>query len=179
VIGNSFTSCARSGIAYQRNVHDLKIIGNQFTQASDQDIDGEPSGSGVEDGLEIIGNTFADDTSVSQGDWAVTVTGLSPPHTHVVVTGNNFKGRGINLYRTSDAVIANNVFDGQMKTGYGVINIENVANVINISGNTIRRKGFDGAFVRISHHSGGFATDVNINNNEMVNETGGGGIVME
>jgi hypothetical protein len=53
----------------------LEIIGNQFTQATDQDIDGEPSGGGA------------------QADWSVTVTGLTPPHTHVVVTGNNSRFR--------------------------------------------------------------------------------------
>lgn len=96
VIGATFTRCARSGIAIQRNVFDLIIQGNQFTQSSDQDIDSEPTG-GVNDlngSVSIIGNVFRDDVSVAQGDFAVTVGGIGGPMARVVVSGNIFEGRG-------------------------------------------------------------------------------------
>jgi hypothetical protein len=69
VIGSTFTVCARSGIAIQRNTYDLVIEGNQFTQASDQDIDSEPTG-GVNDlngSISIIGNVFHDNPAIAQG----------------------------------------------------------------------------------------------------------------
>ena len=68
VIGATFTNCARSGIGVQRNVFDLVVMGNQFAQSSDQDLDMEPSGTGQNGSLTLVGNVFRDDPSVAQGD---------------------------------------------------------------------------------------------------------------
>jgi hypothetical protein len=181
VIGSSFTACARSGIAIQRNVFDLIIQGNEFTQASDQDIDSEPSG-GVDDlngSISIVGNVFRDDPSASQGDWSVTIGGIGGPMARVVVANNIFQGRGIDFYRAADVTLSGNSFDATMKTGYGVVEIENVAERVSISGNTLRRHGFQGDLIRITHHSGAFASNVVINGNVLVNDTPGSGVVME
>lgn len=181
VIGGTFTACARSGIAIQRNVFDLIIQGNQFTQASDQDIDSEPSG-GVNDrdgSISIIGNVFHDDPAKSQGDWSVTIGGIGGPMARVVIANNVFDGRGLDFYRAADVTISGNTFDATMKTGYGVVEIENVAERMSISGNTIRRRGSQGDLIRIMHHSGAVASNLVINANVFVNDTPGSGVVME
>jgi hypothetical protein len=181
VIGSSFTACARSGIAIQRNVFDLIVQGNQFTQSSDQDIDSEPSG-GVNDlngSISIVGNVFHDNPAASQGDWSVTIGGIGGPMARVVVANNIFDGRGIDFYRASDVTLSGNSFDATMKTGYGVVEIENVAERVSISGNTIRRRGSQGDSIRVIHHSGAFASNLVINGNVLVNDTPGSGIVME
>jgi hypothetical protein len=118
VIGGRFTRCARSGIAIQRNVFDLVIQGNQFTESSDQDIDSEPTG-GVNDlngSISIIGNVFRDDVATAQGDFSVTVGGIGGPMARVIVSGNIFEGRGINVYRASDVTITGNTFVSTMIT---------------------------------------------------------------
>jgi len=179
VVGSTFTSCARSGIAIQRNVHDLVIIGNQFTQASDQDIDSEPTGAGTNGSVAIIGNIFRDDVAIAQGDFAVTVGGISGPMARITLADNVFEGRGVNCYRVSDAAFTGNAFDATMESGYGVIEVENVADRLVINGNTIHRQGFAGPPIRITHHSGGFASNAVVSNNVLTNDTAGGGIVME
>ncbi len=137
VIGSTFTSCARSGIGIQRNVHDLIIMGNQFTQASDQDIDSEPTGGGTNGSIAIIGNIFRDDVAIAQGDFAVTIGGS--PMARVTLANNVFEGRGVFCYRVSDAAFTGNAFDATMESGYGVIEVENIAERLVINGNTIRR----------------------------------------
>ena len=179
VIGSTFTSCARSGIAIQRNVHDLVIMGNQFTQASDQDIDSEPTGSGTNGSITIIGNIFRDDVAVAQGDFAVTIVGISGPMARVTLANNVFEGRGVDCYRVSDVAFTGNAFDATMESGYGVIEVENVAERLVINGNSIRRRGFAGPPIRITHHSGAFTSNAVISNNILTNDTAGGGIVME
>ncbi|HEX6736992.1 MAG TPA: right-handed parallel beta-helix repeat-containing protein [Vicinamibacteria bacterium] len=181
VIGGTFTACARSGIAIQRNVFDLTIQGNQFTQASDQDIDSEPSG-GVNDlngSISIIGNTFRDDVSVAQGDFAVTIGGIGGPMARVIVSGNIFEGRGINFYRASDVAVTGNTFVANMESAYGVINSGNVLERVSITGNTIRRAGVEGAAIRLMHQSGKSPGSIVIADNVITQDTAGSGILTE
>lgn len=179
VIGSTFTSCARSGIAIQRGVHDLVIIGNQFTQASDQDIDSEPSAAGGNSGLTIVGNIFRDNVDVAQGDWAVTIGGYDEPMNAVTLSNNVFEGRGINLSRSANTVISGNTFNVTMESAYGVINFGNRAETIAVTGNALRRRGVDGPMIRMVHASGYWAQNVTISNNEMIQETLGTGIYAE
>src|SRR5262249_19199791 len=61
IIGSSFIDCARSGIAVQRNVISLAVIGNHFAERiGDTPFDGEASGGGFDDGLRLADNSFAD-----------------------------------------------------------------------------------------------------------------------
>jgi hypothetical protein len=179
VIGSTFTSCARSGIAIQRNVFDLVIEGNQFTEAGDQDIDSEPTGSGQNGSVAVIGNVFHDDVAVAQGDFAVTLGGIGDPMARVTLANNVFDGRGVGFYRIADATVTGNTFDATMEQGRGVINIENVAARMVVQGNTVRRRGATGAPIRVQHHSGGAASQLVIANNVLTNETPGNGIDME
>ena len=96
IIGVTFALCARSGIAVQRNVNSLKVIGNHFLPNRwDQAFDGEASGGEGDARLELIGNTFDEDTAIAQGDHSVSLTSQSG----AVVSDNTFNGRGIKLYR--------------------------------------------------------------------------------
>jgi hypothetical protein len=181
VIGGTFTRCARSGIAIQRNVFDLVIQGNQFTNASDQDIDSEPTG-GVSDlngSISVIGNVFRDDVSVAQGDFAVTIGGIGGPMARVIVSGNIFEGRGINFYRASDVALTGNTFVATMESEYGVINSGNVLERVSITGNSIRRSGVAGAAIRLMHQSGKAPGSVVIANNVITQDTAGSGILTE
>ena len=180
VIGSTFTSCARSGIAIQRGVHDLVIMGNQFTQSSDQDIDSEPTALGGNSGVTIVGNVFRDDVALAQGDWSVSIGGYDGPMTGVTLANNVFEGRGVYLYHTANLVISGNTFNSTMESGYPVIHFGGRAETIVINGNTMRRRGVvDGPMLRIVHASGRSAQNVMISNNEMIQETIGEGIVTE
>jgi hypothetical protein len=185
ILGSSFTSCARSGIAIQRNVFDLAIIGNQFTAASDQDIDSEPTGGATDLNAttEIIGNIFRDDVTLrpaaAQGDWSVTVVGAGGPMSRVVVANNIFEGRGLDLYRSGDIAITGNTFFATMSTGYGVIESENVTRRTIIAHNTIDRMGVAGPLINVLPHSGGMPGDFTVSGNVLVQESGGGGIHIE
>jgi hypothetical protein len=179
VIGSTFTSCARSGIAIQRNVFDLVVQGNQFTEAGDQDIDSEPTGSGLNGSVAVIGNVFHDNPAVGQGAFSVTLGGIGQPMARVTLADNVFDGRGVGFYRVADATVTGNTFDATMTEGRGVINIENVAARMVVQGNTVRRRGVAGAPIRVIHHSGGAASRLVIANNVLTNDTAGGGIDME
>lgn len=179
VIGSTFTQCARSGIAVQRNVHALIINGNEFTQPSDQDLDFEPTGvaADLNDTTTITNNVFTD--TGGQGDFSVAVGGAVSPMGRVVVSNNVFEGRGLNVYRISDVVISDNVFKANALGSYGVINMGNVVQRANIHHNVIWRTGVAGAMIRVMHQSGSYATDLTIDGNIMRNETAGQGIYIE
>ncbi len=179
IIGSTFPRCARSGIAIQRGVYDLVIMGNQFTQAGDQDIDSEPTAAGGNSGLTIVGNIFRDDVTATEGDWSVTIGGYDEPMNAVTLANNVFEGRGVNLARSRNTTITGNTFNSTMETAYGLINFGSRAETIVINGNTMRRRGAAGPMIRIVHANGFWAQNVTIANNEMVQETLGGGIVTE
>jgi len=175
IINSTFTNCARSGIAIQRNVFSLKIIGNHFTQATDQDIDGEASGGQWDEGLEIADNTFDDDVTLSQGNYSVALTS----YRRAIVTGNNFRGRGIYLYRTSDVTIASNTFLADFDTSNGVIEFSNLADRAIVANNNITRRGVAGSVIRVGPHSGGLPSRLLVSGNHLTNETAGSGIDFE
>ncbi|MEN3360053.1 MAG: Pectate lyase superfamily protein [Mycobacteriales bacterium] len=161
IIGSSFTNCARSGIGVQRNVFSLAVLGNHFGERiGDTPFDSEATGGAGDDGLRLIGNSFAD----APATFSATVT----TYQHVIVTGNTFAGRGLFLYRTQDVVVADNTFDVTAPSGEGVIDVENAADGVKIDNNQIRRHGAAGAGIRVVPHSGAFPQQVSISNNTIV-----------
>jgi len=82
--------------------------------------------------IEIIGNTF-DSPTTTQGDFAVALTSYK----YAVISGNILNGRGLMLYRSTDSAVTGNVFDATYKSGYGVIEVENVADRTVIANNVI------------------------------------------
>jgi hypothetical protein len=176
IIGATFATCARSGIAVQRNVNSLKVIGNHFLPNRwDQAFEGEASGGEADARLELIGNTFDEDIAIAQGDHSVALTSQAG----AIVSGNTFNGRGIKLYRTTDVTLTGNTFDATMDSGEGVIEVGNVAERLVIGHNVVRRRGAGGPLVRIQHHSGRSAAHVTIDANQLRNDTAGNGIHME
>jgi hypothetical protein len=176
ITGVTFATCARSGIGVQRNVNSLKVIGNHFLPNRwDQAFDGEATGGESDARLELIGNTFDENTTIAQGDHSVALTS----YFGAVISGNIFNGRGVKLYRTSDVILTGNTFDATMDSGEGVIEVGNVAARLVVGHNIVRRRGAAGPLVRIVHHSGGTATHLTINANQLWNETAGSGIHME
>jgi hypothetical protein len=158
IIGSSFISCARSGIAVQRNVSSLAVLGNHFgEQIGDTPFDSEATGGDWDDGLRLEGNSFAN----APATFSATIT----TYRHATITGNTFADRGLFLYRTQDVVVSANTFDVTAIDGYGVIESENVASGDKIDNNTIRRHGAPGAGIRITPHSGGIPQHVTISNN--------------
>jgi hypothetical protein len=152
IMGSSFTNCARSGIAVQRNVFSLAVIGNHFGgQIGDTPFDGEPTDGDPnnpapdgDDGLRLIGNSF-EGTNVT---WSATIV----TYRHVTITGNTFAGRGLSLYRTGDVIVSDNTFDVTAISGEGVIDSGNHADDVKIHNNVIRRHGVGGPGVRIAPH---------------------------
>lgn len=169
IAGSSFTNCARSGIAVQRNVVSLAVLGNHFAERiGDTPFDGEPTNGDGDDGLRLIGNSFADSPST----FSATLTSYD----HATVTGNTFAGRGLLLYRTRNAIVADNTFDVTALTGGGVIEIGNVAEGIKIDNNVIRRHGVPGPAIRITPHSGGVPGQVSISGNTIVADGDSSGV---
>ncbi|HSV66445.1 MAG TPA: hypothetical protein VLJ59_11140, partial [Mycobacteriales bacterium] len=172
IIGSSFTSCARSGIGVQRNVFSLAVLGNHFgEQIGDTAFDSEATGGGWDDGLRLIGNSFADST--------VTFSATVSSYRHATVTGNTFTGRGLFLYRTQDVVVADNTFDVTAVTGGGVIETGNIADGDKIDNNMIRRHGVAGPAIRILPHSGGIPRHMSVTNNTIIADGDSSGVVAE
>jgi hypothetical protein len=172
IVGSSFTSCARSGIGVQRNVFSLAVLGNHFGEKiNDTAFDSEPTGGEGDDGLRLIGNSFADSK--------VTFSASITTYHHATITGNTFAGRGMNLYRTQDVVVADNTFDVNALTGAGVIEVQNVASGDKIDNNMIRRHGVAGPGIRITPHSGGFPERMSVTNNTIIADGDSSGISAE
>lgn len=161
--GSSFVNCARSGIGVQRNVLSLAVLGNHFgEQIGDTAFDGDPTGSGTDDDLRLIGNSFADSR--------VTATASITSYDHVTITGNTFAGRGIGLDRTRNVVIADNTFEVNEVAGVGVIDSINIADGLKIDNNVIRRHGVAGPAIRVTPHSGGIPQQVSITGNTIIDD---------
>jgi hypothetical protein len=156
-----FNHCARSGINAHDSVIGLTISSNVFESSVDQSIDLEPSTVGVFD-LAITSNVFRDSDSAVQGDWAVGIGGVyevrtengvavvtDSPTERVVVSGNTFIGRGLQLTQVRDVVVSGNTFASQMDSGYGVISIQGRADNVTLTGNAIRRTGVAGPGVQV------------------------------
>jgi hypothetical protein len=172
IVGSSFTSCARSGIGVQRNVRSLAVLGNHFgEQIGDTPFDGEATGGDEDDGLRLIGNSFADST--------VTFAAALTSYRHATITGNTFAGRGLFLYRTHDVVVADNTFDVTALTGGGVVETGNVADGVKIDNNMIRRHGVPGPAIRIMPHSGGLPGPVSITGNTIVADGDSSGVYVD
>lgn len=180
LVGGVYSSCARSGVSIQRDVYELSIVGNLFQNATDQDIDSEPSGGGLNTDIVISGNVFADDRATSQGDHSVTIGGSGGPMQRVVISDNIFRGRGIRLYRAADVVISGNVIDAEaVIPGSGVIEAGNVADGVMIEGNSIRRTGVTGPLIRTWPQSGAFPGPVMVRGNRLVQGTVSDVVYME
>lgn len=156
--GSSFTNCARSGIGVQRNVFSLAVLGNHFgEQIGDTAFDSDATGNGTDDGLRLIGNSFADSK--------VTASAAITSYNHVTITGNTFAGRGLALDRNRNVVVADNTFDVTEVTGGAVIDSINLADGLKIDNNVIRRHGVPGPGIRVTPHSGGVPQQVSISGN--------------
>ncbi|HEX6686305.1 MAG TPA: right-handed parallel beta-helix repeat-containing protein [Candidatus Limnocylindrales bacterium] len=172
IVGSSFINCARSGIAVQRNVFSLAVLGNHFSeQIGDTPFDGEASGGGWDEDLRLIGNSFAGST--------VTYSAALTSYRRATITGNTFSGRGLFLYRTHDVIVADNTFDVTAISEEGVIGTGNVADGVKIDNNLIRRHGVPGPAIRVMPHSGGLPSKVSITNNTIVADGDSSGIYLE
>jgi len=172
IMGSSFINCARSGIGVQRNVNSLAVLGNHFGEViGDTAFDGEATGGGWDDGLRLIGNSFANGPTT----FSATLTS----YRHATITGNTFSGRGLGLYRTQDVVVSDNTFDVTATSEEGVISSGNVASGLKIDNNVIRRHGVPGSGIRIMPHSGGIPQQITVTNNTITVEGDSNGIAAE
>jgi hypothetical protein len=164
IVGSFFTDCARSGIGVQRNVKSLAVLGNHFgVNINDTPFDAEATGGGSDDGLRLVGNSFADST--------VNFSAALTNYAHAIIEGNTFAGPGLFLYRSQDILVDNNTFDSTEISGVGVVDVENVADGVRIDGNVIRRHGVAGPAIKVAPHSGGIPNQVSISNNTIVTDT--------
>ncbi len=178
VIGGTFYDCARSSIAIQRNVTGLIVVGNYFRRVVDQHIDFEPSGTGIVNESNIFSdNIFDDDLTITQGDAAVAVGGS--PAQEVIITGNDFRHRGVSFYRARRIVMSNNIVTVDAKTGYGAVDVTNVMEDAVFNGNVITRRGVAGPVVKMIHANGSVTKSTIVSNNVLVQETAGAGIAVE
>ena len=169
ISGVSFLTCARSGIGVQRNVQSLSVLGNHFgDQIGDTPFDSEPTGGEGDDGLRLIGNSFAGSS--------VTYNATITTTRHAVVSGNTFTGRGLFVYRSGDVVVSDNTFDVTSPTGNGVIEVGNVADGVKIDNNLLRRHGVAGPVIRIQPHSDGLPGPMSVSNNTIIADGDSSGI---
>lgn len=175
LIGVTFSECARSSLALQRNADGLTLLGNHFVAPGvDQQIDGEATGGEWDHDLVMVGNTFVDSAS-AQGDFAVAISSQA----RAVIQGNVLNGRGIGIYRATDVVLSGNVIEATMKSGGGVVAIGNQVERIAMSGNVVRRLGADGPVIRVLPQSGGMASEGVISGNVIDNRTDGPSVYLQ
>jgi hypothetical protein len=176
VVDATFAACARSGVGIQDGVYGIQVEDSTFLSVGKTDIDAEPTSTGGDANLSIIGNLFQDVGSTS--GTAVAIGGFSTPMDHVVVSNNIFRARGIRTYRVSNTTITGNVIEG----GYGrIIDVENRADQMVIAGNIIHElpNSPSGPVIYIGHHSGGTASRVVVSHNVITNDNAAEAIHLE
>jgi hypothetical protein len=173
----NFLDCARSGYAGQRNANHVTVSRCFFDgdHIGGSMADNEATGGGWAQGFVFTDNTLV--RTLPGGDtYGLSITS----QTHFVVSNNVFVGRGMNIFRGSDGEVSNNVFDAtDQLLQPGVIDLGNVAERIHITNNSIRRRGLDGALIKVRPASGGFATGLVIAGNTGGNETAGPAIFLD
>jgi hypothetical protein len=88
ITDNHMTKCKRSGVAIQRGVYDWTITDNTINDVTDNQIDGEQSGSAKNGRGIISGNTFFAQT----GKFAIQMSGMETAD--LVVSNNTIVGAG-------------------------------------------------------------------------------------
>ena len=170
-------SCARSGIAMQRNVNGLVISRSYFYGDSigGSMIDGEATGGEGDTGL-VIADNFLWRTVPGGDTYGISLTS----QTHFSVHDNISIGRGVTCVRCTDGSIHHNTFDvTDALAETGVIDLANRAERVSVDHNMIRRRGGPGSCVKVVPHSGVFPGPIDVTHNECTNETDGAAILLD
>lgn len=180
---NQFRNCARSGIQNQRGNHHVVIRRNEFWV--DQPIHGEATGGtqeGENDDIEVTQNAFhpldyaGADTFTSDVDVALSGTGSAYTGIHV---HHNKLSRGVYLYRTGRSEIDHETIDLNARSSYGVIEIGNICDGVNIHDLSVTRRGVSGPAIRLTPHSGAICINATLSNNVIFQNTTGHSIYTE
>jgi hypothetical protein len=173
----NFLDCARSGYAGQRNANHVTVSRCFFDgdHIGGTMADNEATGGGSASGFVFTDNSLV--RTLPGGDtYGLSITSQS----HFVVSNNVFIGRGMNAYRATDGQVSNNVFDAtDQLLDPGVIDFGNVTERVQITNNSIRRRGLAGSLIKVRPASGGFATGLVIAGNTGTNETDGAAIFLD
>lgn len=166
-------ACARSFLGMQRNADDIWLVDSYGNgEVGDTWGDGEATGGGWQHGLVIQRNIVEG----CHSNYCLALTSTA----NCNITDNIFVGKGINLFRGTDCVFANNSIDAiDMLAGVAVFDIGNQAERIAVTGGTMRRRGQSGSLIKVRPASGGFATGVTINGVAGTNETDGASIFLD
>lgn len=173
----NFLDCARSGYAGQRNANHVTVSRCFFDgdHIGGTMADNEATGGGSATGFVFTDNSLV--RTLPGGDtYGLSITSQS----HFVVSNNVFVGRGMNAYRATDGEVSNNVFDAtDQLLDPAVIDFGNVTERIQITNNSLRRRGLAGSLIKVRPASGGFATGLVIAGNTGGNETDGAAIFVD
>jgi hypothetical protein len=163
-----FTHNGRSGIAVQRAVRGVKVIGNRFTRIMDQAIDMEPSDGGPDNlgprNFEILNNRFYDTATL-----ALTITGISngDPARNIRVANNEFEGAGIFVFNAVDLRIEGNAIQSGEK--WAPIEVRKRSQRILIQNNVIDSRGTEGsAAIVLTYHTSEAPQDVSVISNTIL-----------
>lgn len=130
----TFDNCGRSGITIQRAVRYFDIIGNHFTNISDQFVDMEPSGVAPPNNIKIHDNTCVN----TSDKVSLSIAGISDVdgrHAYnISVQGNTIISGGVVVVYCNDVIFLNNVIIAGNQRG---IDISRLCFNINITENTI------------------------------------------
>lgn len=170
-IGLDLLDCARSGIAGQRFGDDIQIIGVYFegNHIGGGMYDGEASGTGGQHGLQIESCIF-NRTDPGGDNYALAMT----TQYDFQVTGNLFRGRGMNGYRLYSGAITNNVFDTtDLLSSVSVVDLGNEVTDVVFDNNSAHRRGGTGSVLKVRPTPGNFATGLTIGGNALRSDTDG------
>jgi hypothetical protein len=179
--GLSVYECARSGLAMQRNANFITVTDSYFNGCSigDTMVDGEATGGEGQTGLVFSNNTLAHFCTAAEfhpANYGLALT----TQTNCQITNNTLIGRGINLYRGTDCVFANNSIDvTDMQADVGAFDLGNNVTRVAIANNTFRRRGGPGSLIKVRHASGHGATGIVISGNVGTNETDGASVFLD
>lgn len=177
---SSFEDNGRSGIAVQRGIRHLQVIGSSFARISDQSIDLEPTGS----------NSFPDATNLGPSDvliednhflhttaaLTVTLAGLTAddPARRVVFTNNRVENGSVQIHKADSVLFSNNVIVGHSTRI--ALSIQSRSTNIRVIGNEIDGNGGTDGAIRLYTLNGFAPSGIVIQDNTIRAAAGMAGI---
>lgn len=167
-----FINCDRSGVSTQRGCRRVNIHKSFFSGTVDQDIDFEPTGTGLLGQYSIIGNTII---RAGNGSGAVTLSGQggADANERSIFADNNVFGGRVSARKVKDLIVSGNQINtGATSNTEPALSFGSYGPGITIVDNIITRPSTSAAGVVLSlEYDSDRPSDIVIQGNQITQET--------
>lgn len=175
IVDSRFVDCDRSGIAFQRALHDITLVRNTITGSGDTAIDFEPTGAGAIEDVTMV-DLVIDHPRLAQSVFAIALAGIGQDlASRVLIDRAEIQGGGVSMLNVADVEIADSVITSHPQAGeQATISVIRRGTNIRLARNTIARAASAGPgfVIRASHNNGAVPHGLTIEGNTIEQATG-------